>query len=242
MRIIVAPDAEGAARRAALFVARQAARAVRARGRFALALSGGNTPLPMLRWLALESIDWTRVELFQVDERAAPRAGSERNLGTLEQQLLARVPIPRAQVHPMPVDQPDLAVAAAAYGRALVGTLGEPPVLDLVHLGLGSDGHTASLMPGDAATRVADAWASATAAHGGWRRMTLTLPAIDAARRVLWLVCGASKAAMLERLLLGDRTIPAGLVRRDHACVVADEAAAALMHWRGSAAQEPARR
>lgn len=242
MRIIVAPDAEGAARRAALFVARQAARAVRARGRFALALSGGNTPLPMLRWLALESIDWARVELFQVDERAAPRVGSERNLGKLEQQLLTRVPIPRAQVHPMPVDEPDLSAAAAAYARALADTLGEPPVFDLVHLGLGGDGHTASLMPGDPATHVADAWVSVTSAHGGWRRMTLTLPALDAARRVLWLACGASKASMLERLVLGDRAIPAGLVRRDRACVVADEAAAALLPRPGDAAGERARR
>lgn len=235
MRIVVAPDADAAARRAAAFVARHAARAVHARGRFALALSGGRTPLAMLQWLAREPIDWRRVELFQVDERAAPRGSGERNLSGLERLLLSRVPIPRAQVHAMPVDEPDLEAAAAAHAGTLAGALGEPPVLDLVHLGLGSDGHTASLMPGDAATRVADAWVAATDAHGGWRRMTLTLPAIDAARCVLWLVCGASKAPMLERLVLGDPTIPAGLVRRDRARVVADEEAAALLPRRSAA-------
>ena len=242
MRIIVAPDADAAARRAAAFVARHAVRAVRARGRFAVALSGGQTPLSMLQQLALEPIDWQRVELFQVDERAAPRGSSERNLSALERLRLSRVPIPRAQVHPMPVDGPDLAGAAAAHGRTLAGTLGEPPVLDLVHLGLGDDGHTASLMPGDPPMQVADAWVTATAAHGGWRRMTLTLPAIDAARRVLWLVSGASKAAMLERLVLGDRSIPAGRVRRDRACVMTDEAAAVLLPWRGRTVREPRRR
>ena len=242
MRLVVAPDAEAAARRGAAFVAHRAAQAVRARGCFALALSGGQTPLPMLRRLALEPIDWRRVELFQVDERAAPRGSSQRNLNDLERLLVSRVPIPRAQVHPMPVDEPDLSAAAAAYARALADTLGEPPVFDLVHLGLGGDGHTASLMPGDPATHVADAWVSVTSAHGGWRRMTLTLPALDAARRVLWLACGASKASMLERLVLGDRAIPAGLVRRDRACVVADEAAAALLPRPGEAAGERARR
>lgn len=242
MRLVVAPDAEAAARRGAAMVARRAAQAVRARGRFALALSGGQTPLPMLQRLALEPIDWSRVELFQVDERAAPHGSSERNLNDLERLLVSRVPIPRAQVHPMPVDEPDLSAAAAAYARALADTLGEPPVFDLVHLGLGGDGHTASLMPGDPATHVADAWVSVTSAHGGWRRMTLTLPALDAARRVLWLACGASKASMLDRLVLGDRAIPAGLVRRDRACVVADEAAAALLPRPGEAAGERARR
>lgn len=237
MRIEVAPDAAAAACRAAAFIARRAARALRARGRFALALSGGQTPLPMLQRLATEPIDWSRGELFQVDERSAARDSDARNLGALDRLLVSQVAIPPVQVHPMPVEQPDLSAAAAAYAAALVAALGDPPVLDLVHLGLGRDGHTASLMPGDAATRVTDAWVSATAAHGGWPRVTLTLPAIDAARCVLWLVCGASKAPMLARLARGDRTIPAGLVRRDRACLIADEAAAGLLAQRRGAHQ-----
>lgn len=238
MRIVVAPDAEAAARRAAAFIANCAARAVRARGRFALALSGGQTPSRMLQSLALSTIDWRRVELFQVDERAAPLGSHDRNLTGLEELLVTRVPIPHGQVHPMPVDGPDLDAAALAYAATLADTLGHPPVLDLVHLGLGDDGHAASLMPGDPATRVAVARVSATAAHRGWRRVTLTLPAIGAARRVLWLVCGASKASMLARLACGDRGIPAGLVRRERALVVADAAAAAQLPRRRVARQE----
>jgi 6-phosphogluconolactonase len=99
-------------------------------------------------------------------------------------------------------------------------------VLDLVHLGLGADGHTASLVPGDAALDVLDAEVALTAPYRGRRRMTLTFPVVDMARSVLWVVTGADKAAMLERLCKGDRSIPAGCVRQDRALLIADRAAA----------------
>lgn len=225
MQLDVLPDAPAAARWAAALVARQAREAVRERGRFVCALSGGQTPQPMLVALAGEPLPWECIEVFQVDERAAPRASAARNLTQLEHLLVVPAGLSRARVHAMPVEVAELSGGAAAYAEVLVAVAGAPPVLDLVHLGLGADGHTASLFPGDAALEVDDAWVAATGAHRGHRRMTLTLPALDRARCVLWLVCGAHKAAVLARLLDGDDTLPAGRVPRARARVVADEAA-----------------
>jgi 6-phosphogluconolactonase len=126
----------------------------------------------------------------------------------------------------MPVAVADLDEAAARYTRTLSDTAGSPPILDLVHLGLGADGHTASLVPGDPVLEVTDAEVALTGVYQGRRRMTLTYPALDRARRVLWLITGADKADMLPRLRHGDRAIPAGRVRQDHAMVLADRAAA----------------
>lgn len=226
MRIEPQPDPACAARWAAAFIAERAREAVRERGRFLLALSGGETPLPMYEALARQALPWERVELFQADERAVPPASAARNWSHIERLLLGPLALPARQTHPMPAETADLAAAAADYAGTLVAAAGAPPVLDLVHLGLGADGHTASLFAGDAALDVDDAWVAAAAEHHGHRRMTLTLPTLAFARCVLWLVCGDDKAEVLARFVGGDPALPAGRVSRDRAWVVTDAAAA----------------
>jgi 6-phosphogluconolactonase len=222
----VLDDAAGVARRGAARLAAAAREATALRGRFLIALSGGSTPWQMLRALADEDVPWRAVHVFQVDERVAPAGSPERNLTHLRECLLGRVPLPEEQLHAMPVESADLEGAARDYAATLSRTAGAPVALDLVHLGLGSDGHTASLVPDDAALEVRDADVAITAPYAGHRRMTLTYPALDRALRVLWLVTGAPKSAMLNRLRAGDRGIPAGRVRSDRAVVLADRAAA----------------
>jgi len=228
-RIFVHDDAEAAARAAAAQVAAEARAAVTARGRFLLALSGGRTPEIMFRALAEETVPWPRVHVFQVDERAAPEDCPDRNWNALRDGLLDRVALPAEQRHPMPVDSPDLEAAAADYARRLVQIAGRPPVLDLVHLGLGADGHTASLVPGDPALDVFNAAATIAGPYQGRRRLTLTFSTLNRARRVLWLVVGAEKAEMLARLARRDPTIPAGRVQSPDMLIYADRAAARLL-------------
>jgi 6-phosphogluconolactonase len=225
MRIDVFPDAGAVAHAAAALIAKDA-RAALGHGRFGMALSGGHTPWAMLRILAKANVAWVGVEIFQVDERVAPEGDTDRNLTHLRESLLDRVPIPPAQVHPMPVDATDLGAAASRYAETLRAVAGSPPVLDLVLLGLGPDGHTASLVPGDPVLNVTNADVGITGEYQSRRRMTLTYPALDRARRVLWLVTGEEKADMLARLCQGDRAIPAGRVRQEDARVLADRAAA----------------
>lgn len=187
-------------------------------GSFALALSGGRTPSRMLALLSDAPLDWERTAIFQADERVAPPGSEDRNLT----QLVLSLPLERqSALRPMPVTSRDLDGAARSYESQL------PQHLDLVHLGLGADGHTASLVPGDpvleeAARRVA----VTTISYQGHRRMTLTYPALRAARRILWLVTGEDKREALARLLAGDESIPAGRVQNAEMVVVADEAAA----------------
>jgi 6-phosphogluconolactonase len=195
------------------------------RGRCALAISGGTTPWLALRALAGEDVPWDRVHLFQVDERVAPSGDPERNYFHLKEVLVDRIPIPAANVHPMPVEEEDLDAGARRYEAILRGIAGTPPVLDLVQLGLGEDGHTASLFPGDAALQVVDADVAVSGLYMGRKRMTLTFPAINRARCVLWLVTGAGKVAALARLRAGDRSFPAGRVRSDRAVLLSDTAA-----------------
>ncbi len=226
MKVVVLPDSASAARRAAHFVASEARAAAAARGLFTFAVSGGRTPWEMLRALAGEDIPWNAVHLFQVDERIAPAGDPDRNLTHIGESLLGTGRLPPAQLHAMPVEAQDVAEAAARYARELANVAGAPPVLDLVHLGLGPDGHTASLLPGDPALDVTRDDVTVTGVYQGHQRMTLTFPAIDRARRILWLVTGAEKQPMLARLRAGDRSIPAGRVRREDALIVADAAAA----------------
>jgi 6-phosphogluconolactonase len=223
----ILPDADGAAQRAAAWIALQAREAVAARGRFTLAVSGGKTPGRMLRALAAENVPWREVQVFQVDERVAPAGDPDRNLTLLRESLLGRVPILPGNLHAMPVEEADLAAACAAYARGLSDATGAPAVLDVVHLGLGTDGHTASLVPGDPVLEERSADVAMTRPYAGRRRMTLTYPVLDRARHVLWLVTGADKAPVMPRLLSGDPAIPAGRVRADHALALADRAAAA---------------
>jgi 6-phosphogluconolactonase len=223
LRVEACADAAAAARRAAAWIAEVARQAIEDRGRFVVALSGGHGPREMLRLLATEAIDWRSVHVVQVDERVAPSGSSDRNLTQLEDALLARVPIPPGQVYPMLVDAPDLAAAADDYARLLVGLAGAPPVLDLVQLGLGVDGHTASLLPGDAALDVTGADVAITGRYRGWRRMTLTFPIINRARNILWLAAGAEKSTVVARLVRADPSIPASRVNRASALLLVDQ-------------------
>jgi 6-phosphogluconolactonase len=227
IRIETLPDAEAVARRAAAVIAGEARAAVAARGRFLLAVSGGKTPWIMLRALAAEVVPWKQVHVVQVDERVAPAGHADRNLAHLRETLLEHAPLREEQIHAMPVESADLEAAAAHYARVLGEIAGTPPVLDLVHLGLGVDGHTASLVPGDPALAVADRDVAITEMYQGRRRMTLTYPLLNRSRTVLWVVTGAEKAPMLKRLRDGDASIPAGRIRRrEPALILADLAAA----------------
>ena len=219
-------SADSVAERAAALIAEEAERAVAARGRFVLAVSGGRTPWQMLRALASADVPWPAMHIAQIDERVAPAGHPDRNLTHLRESL-REVPLAAGQILEMPVEGADLEAAAAEYATALQRIAGAPAVLDLVHLGLGPDGHTASLVPGDPVLAVSNADVAVTAPYQGRRRMTLTYPIINRARRILWVVTGGEKAPMLARLLDGDESIPAGRVRRDGALVIADAAAAA---------------
>ncbi len=226
MKIDVLADADAVARAAAVFIATEARAAVAARGRFVVAVSGGRTPWQMLRALAAQEVPWKSVHVVQVDERVAPAGDPDRNLTHLHESLLEHAPLRPEQIHAMPVESSDLGAAAIRYARTLQEIAGSPPVLDLAHLGLGPDGHTASLVPGDPVLAVRDADVALTGVYQGRRRMTLTFPVLDRARRILWVVAGSEKVAMLARLREGDRSIPAARVRQEHALVLADRAAA----------------
>jgi 6-phosphogluconolactonase len=226
MEIKVLASAEAVAREGAATIAAEARAAVAARGRFALAVSGGHTPWLMLRDLAGEDVPWSGVHVAQVDERVAPAGHPDRNLTHLRESLLEHAPLRAEQVYAMPVEAIDLEAAASRYAETLQLIAGSPPVFDLIHLGLGPDGHTASLVPGDPVLEVTDADVALTGVYQGRRRMTLTYPMIDRSRRILWLVTGNDKVGMLTRLRDGDRSIPAGRMDRDNALLIADRAAA----------------
>jgi 6-phosphogluconolactonase len=226
MKIEIFADADSVAQEAAKFIAAEARAAIADRGRFVMAVSGGHTPWVMLRALAREEIPWDSVHLAQVDERVAPVGHPDRNLTHLHESLLEHATLPPEQIYAMPVESTDLEAAAKQYAATLAKIAGSPPVLDLVHLGLGPDGHTASLVPGEPVLGVNDADVAVTGIYQGRRRMTLTYPILNRARRVLWLVTGSEKTAMLVRLREGDPSIPAGRVNQERALVLADRAAA----------------
>lgn len=217
-------DGEEVARHAAALIATEFREAVADRGRFLLAVSGGTTPWRMLEILAGNDLPWSRLHLFQVDERVAPAGDSSRNLTRLMTTFVERIGLPSDRLYAMPVETDDLEAAAQQYGARLREIAGAPPVLDLVQLGLGADGHTASLVPGDAALD-SPSDVALTGPYEGTRRMTLTFPAIDRARRILWVVTGARKRDALSRLLRADQSIPAGRVASRQAVVFADQSA-----------------
>lgn len=221
----VLADADTVARQAAAFIAAEARAAVAARGRFIMAVSGGHTPWQMLRALANETVPWEGVHVVQVDERVAPAGNPDRNLTHLRESLLSHAPLRPEQIHAMPVEAPDLEGAATRYALSLQGIAGTPSVLDLAHLGLGPDGHTASLVPGDPVLDVTKRDVAITGIYQKRHRMTLTYPILNRSRHILWLVTGSGKADMLERLLQGDQSIPAGRVSQDQALLLADRAA-----------------
>src|SRR5215813_514892 len=225
MRIEVLADADAVARKAAAVIAAEARDAVAAHGRFVIAVSGGHTPWEMLRALAEQDVPWASVHIFQVDERVAPEGHADRNLTHLRASLLEHAPLPAGQIYAMPVGMNDLQSAAAKYAAELERIAGRPPVLDLVHLGLGPDGHTASLVPGDPVVNVKDRDVAVTGVYQGRRRLTLTYPVINRARLVLWLVTGSEKVSMYTRLRAADQSIPAGRVLQSNAVLLADSAA-----------------
>ncbi len=184
---------------------------LRDKRRVSLALSGGRTPWSILSSLARTDLEWNRVDIYQVDERVAPDGDLARNLTGLTTALLEHVP---ATAYPMPVQGTDLEAAAVRYAAEL------PEVLDIVHLGLGDDGHTASLVPGDPVLDVVDRRVAVTTPYKGHRRMTLTFPAFERVGSIIWIVAGADKASMVERLLAADPTIPAGRVPQKRAVLI----------------------
>jgi 6-phosphogluconolactonase len=207
-------DEEEAARTAAAFIEVSAAEAIAERGRFNFAVSGGKTPWKTLELLSDGVMDWSRTSLFQVDERVAPTGSPERNLTRL---VLSLPLICQAAIRPMPVGADDLEAAAANYEYSL------PDHFDLVHLGLGPDGHTASLVPGDPVLEVTDRAVAVTGGeYEGNRRMTLTYPTLNRARKLLFLVTGDGKQKALRQLLAGDRSIPAGRVENENSFLVTD--------------------
>jgi 6-phosphogluconolactonase len=226
MKIEIFLDADAVAPKAAELIAAEARSAVKARGRFIVAVSGGHTPWQMLRALANEDVPWEGVNVVQVDERVAPDGDPDRNLTHLRESLLEHAPIRADQIHAMPVQSTELEAGAKRYTVTLEEIAGSPPVLDLVHLGLGPDGHTASLIPGDPVLNVTDSDVALTGLYQGRRRMTLAYPILNRARGILWLVTGKDKVAALAQLRDGDVTIPAGRIQRANAMVLADQAAA----------------
>jgi 6-phosphogluconolactonase len=229
VNIKVYPDEDVVAGKAAAIIADAARAAVASRGRFIMAVSGGHTPWLMLRALAADELPWRQVYVFQVDERVAPAGDPTRNLVHLRDSLLDHAPLPPDHVHAMPVEATELDRGAEQYALTLRDVAGSPPVLDLIHLGLGADGHTASLVPGDPVLDFTDADVAVTGPYQGRRRMTLTFPIINRSRLVLWLVTGGEKAEALAHLRDGDRSIPGSRVHQNRALVLADRAAAAQL-------------
>jgi 6-phosphogluconolactonase len=216
--IEIQPNDISVALRAAELVVEHAQAAIAARGEFTLAVSGGHTPGRMFADLARrEDFPWEQTAIYQVDERIAPDGDANRNLTLLWDNL------PEAAVsrlRPMPVEEADLQQAADRYAGAL------PERFDLIHLGIGADGHTASLVPGDPVLDIVDRDVAITGLYMGLPRMTVTYPVLDRARALLWLITGHTKRDALSRLRAHDRSIPAGRVARERAVIVADAAAA----------------
>jgi 6-phosphogluconolactonase len=229
MKMQVLADADSVAHEAARIIAAEARAAVVAGDRFTMAVSGGRTPWQMLRALANEDVPWQSVHVLQVDERIAPAGDPDRNLTHLRASLLANAPLPAEQIHAMPVEEADLQAAARRYANTLEQIAGSPPVLDLAHLGLGPDGHTASLVPNDPVLSVTDRDVALTGLYQNRRRMTLTYPMLNRSRRILWVVTGSDKVEALARLQDADASIPAGRIRQEQALVLADRAAHGAM-------------
>ena len=212
----VVVDSDVLARRGATLVGLWARKAVKDHGQFTFAVSGGRTPWAMFKELVYEDMPWEQTVIYQVDERVAPDGDPDRNLTHLKASL-GTAP---ARVEPMPVLDADLEAAAAAYAKTL------PESFDLIHLGLGPDGHTASLVPNDPVLDVTDKLVGLTQPYQGHPRMTLTYPALARAEQLLWLVSGDDKHDPLARLLAGETGIPAGRVEAGHSFILADESAA----------------
>lgn len=229
MRVNVEPTPAAVAQAAADWLRDEIEAAVAQRNRCLLALSGGRTPWEMLTALAAEPLPWSRLEVYQVDERVVPKDDARRNARRLEEVLLAPGRLAPSAFHGMPVDARNLELAATDYEAALERAAGLLPVLDVVQLGLGADGHTASLFAGDPVMSMQDRDVALSGPYDDTRRMTFTYPLIDRARRILWIVTGAEKADAVFRLLAGDASIPGARVAKVRATLFVDEAAASQL-------------
>lgn len=228
MDIRILSDAGAVAQEAAKEIATTAREAIDARGSFVMAVSGGKTPWEMLRMLGSEDVPWENVHIVQVDERIAPAGDPDRNLTHLTESLLDHTPIYPENIHAMPVEDNDLTAATVKYIQKLEQISGTPPVLDLVHLGMGPDGHTASLIPGDPVLEVMDSDVALTGLYQGRHRMTLTYPIINRSLKVIWVLAGSGKVEMFRRFRDGDESIPSGRINKSNTVVFADRAAAGI--------------
>lgn len=227
MRIEMLDNEDLVAQKAASIIAVEASEAVRLRGRFIIAVSGGKTPWKMLRALTDESVPWEKMHILQVDERLAPEGHTDRNMTHFHASIMGHAPVVTGQIYAMQVEDKDPEAAAASYALTIRDITGPSGIIDLIHLGLGTDGHTASLIPGDPVLDVADRDVAPTGFYQGRRRLTLTYPIINRAGKILWLITGSEKNEMLKRLVDKDLSIPAGRISQEHAMVLADKDAAA---------------
>jgi len=234
LNLVVEPDAEALASRAAEMVAAQAKSSIDHGAAFAVALSGGSTPAVMLDHLARRDLPWGRIHVFQVDERILPDGDPDRNATDLLEHLVERIEVPPGNVHLMAVTGPDPRAACKSYADELAALAGPGGGLDLVHLGLGDDGHTASWPPGDPVSDLDDVDVAVVGPYRGHRRMTLTPPVVNRARRILWLVAGAGKSDAVKGLVAGDSRLPASRVATGNATLLLDEAAASKLGPPGS--------
>ena len=251
--VLVLPTAAEVARAAARRFVDWAWQAIAQRGRFHVALSGGSTPRELYRLLATNEfraqVDWPRIHVFWGDERAVSPDSAESNYGMVRRELLLRVPIPPGNIHRMRAEDPNIGRAAHEYEMDLRRTLELDshgfPIFDLVFLGMGPDGHTASLFPGTRIVRETARWVSTPmVARFNMRRMTLTLPVLEAARRVVFLVTGADKAPTLRDVLCEhpEPPLPAQMVQpyNGERIFLVDKAAASLLDKKRPASAEPA--
>ena len=233
LELVVEPDAEALACRAAEIVAARARSAIALRGAFVVAISGGSTPALMLDHLSGVELPWSLIHVFQVDERIVPDGDPARNAVDLHEHLVDRIEVPPSNVHLMPVTGTDLDIACKSYAGELAAMSGPDGGIDLVHLGLGDDGHTASWPPGDPVTDTEDVDVALVGPYRGHRRMTLTPAAVNRARQILWLVSGGDKAGAVEGVVSGDPRLPASRVATRNAILLLDEAAASKLGARG---------
>jgi 6-phosphogluconolactonase len=217
LEVLENPDAVHS--RGAEVIAEAVREAIGERGSCALGVSGGRDPWPMFSQLEDFGLDWTEIEIFQVDERVAPPGSEERNLTHLVESLSIGA---QGSIRPMPVDGEDLEAAADRYAESL------PDALDIAHLGIGPDGHTASLVPGDPVLEVRDRRVAVTSGeYEGVRRMTLTYPELERVRKLLWVVTGEEKVNALRKLVDQDPSTPSGALRPGgESLILADRAAA----------------
>jgi 6-phosphogluconolactonase len=225
MKTELFPTADQVAAGAAAYLEQEIRDALTHQKSFSLAISGGRTPWEMLKILSKADLPWKRVNLFQVDERVAPDGHADRNLTQLFQAIVGTPMVTQLRIFPMPVLAEDLEEGCREYTQVL-DEITESKGLDLIHLGLGSDGHTASLVPEDGVMEVQDRLVACTQnTYQGRIRMTLTYPLLNAAKQLLWIVTGSEKQEMVKRLLQQDPSIPAGSIRQENALLMVDQAA-----------------